>query len=62
MNDRPQQRSAIAARRGGQGQPGQDFSLCDLPVKGFLEYRWQFVERPRLVERLVQPIDDLAPR
>ena len=47
---------------GGQGQPSQDFGLRDLPVDGFLKFRWQFVQRPRLVQRLVQPIDDLAPR
>ena len=57
----PQQGPPLAAGRRGQGQPGQDLGLRDLPADGFPEFRRQFVQRPRPVKRLVQPVDDLAP-
>ncbi len=60
MHDRPQQRPSVVARRGAEGQPGEDLGFGDRPPHSGLQRRRQLFQGPRGRQLLVQSEDDLV--
>ncbi len=60
VHDGPQQRPSVVARRGAEGQPGEDLGFGDRPPHSGLQRRRQLFQGPRGRQLLVQSEDDLV--